>query len=99
MSLPHSEGFLCHTTTDLKVLIDLGADENLMYWGLAAKIGLKSEPVTQPIKTSPLNGQALFTITHLTEPLTLYTYRHQELINFYLVKSPSPTLILENPWL
>ena len=30
--------------TELEALIDSGADENLMDWGLAEKLGLKLEP-------------------------------------------------------
>lgn len=55
------------TTTDLRALRYSEANESLMDWGMAAKIGLKTEPLTQPIKASVLNGHELFTIAHITD--------------------------------
>ena len=38
-----------HTTTELKALIDSGADESLMNWDLAEELGLKSELLVNPL--------------------------------------------------
>ncbi|KAF0042486.1 hypothetical protein F2P81_006018 [Scophthalmus maximus] len=46
-----------HTTTELKALIDSGADESLMDWGLAEEFGLKTELLAKPIKAKALNGK------------------------------------------
>lgn len=61
------------TTTNLRVLIDSGTDESLMDWGMAAKLRLDSKPLAKPIRARALNGKELFTITHTTETLELYT--------------------------
>lgn len=79
-----------HTTaTDLRALIDSRADDSLMDWGLVAKLRLNSEGLARPIETRALNGTELFSITHTTETVELYTHGHKELINFYLFQSPS----------
>ena len=90
-----------HNTTviELDVLIDSGADESLMDWEMAKRLGLKTEVLSQPIKASALNGTALFTITDVTESVTLTLDNHSELMNFYLFHSPARTLILGYPWL
>lgn len=56
---------------ELGVLIDSGADESLIDWGLAQRLGLRVNPLSKPVKASALNGSALFTITHVTEPVEL----------------------------
>ena len=88
-----------HTATELGALIDSGADESLMDWGLAEELGLKSELLVKPINAKALNGNELFTITHISEPLKMHINGHREHIRFYLFKSPSQTLILGLPWL
>uniref|UniRef100_A0A3B4U1I2 ribonuclease H n=1 Tax=Seriola dumerili TaxID=41447 RepID=A0A3B4U1I2_SERDU len=90
-----------HNTTviELNVLIDSGADESLMDWGIAKRLGLKTKTLSQPIQASALNGTALFFITHITEPATLTVDNHSERMNFYLFHSPARTLILGHPWL
>ena len=55
-----------HNTTELKALIDSGADANLMNWGLAEHLGLKTEPLAKSIEAKALNGERLFSITHIT---------------------------------
>uniref|UniRef100_A0A671VHH1 Uncharacterized protein n=2 Tax=Sparus aurata TaxID=8175 RepID=A0A671VHH1_SPAAU len=88
-----------HTATDLEALIDSGADESLMDWGLARKLGLKSEPLAKPIRARSLNGKELFTITHISEPVKMNIDYHQEHIRPYFITSPSHPLILGHPWL
>ena len=39
-----------HTTTELKALIDSGADESLMDWELAEQLGLNTELLAKPIR-------------------------------------------------
>ena len=51
---------------EMEVMIDSGADESLMDWGLAHKLQLDSDPLVRPIRTCSLNGKEIFSITHLT---------------------------------
>jgi len=90
-----------HNTTAiaLDILIDSGADERLMDWGLSKRLGLKIKTFAQPIKASALNGNALFNITHVTEPAVLSINNHTELMHFFLFYLPARTLVLEHPWL
>lgn len=87
-----------HKTTVIKMeaLIDSGADESLMDWRVAKRLGLKTETLAQSVRASALNGTTLFTIT---EPVTLTIGDHSESINFYLFHSPARALILGLPWL
>lgn len=71
------------TTTNLRALIDSGADESLMAWGLAAKLELKSEPLVTLVQARAPYGKELFTITHTTEPLEVHIHGHTELRNFF----------------
>lgn len=87
------------TVTELKVLIYSGADESLMDWGLARRLRVKTETVSRPIRARALNGNLLFTITHITEPIALTIDNHNELMSFYLFHSPAHTMILGHPWL
>ncbi|MPV02325.1 hypothetical protein FVA96_24315, partial [Escherichia coli] len=84
---------------ELGVLIDSGADESLIDWGLAQRLGLRVDPLSKPVKASALNGSALFTITHVTEPVELRITNHWERIQLYLIHSPLHHLILGFPWL
>ena len=42
---------------DLEALIDSGADESLMDWGLARRLGIESKPLAKPIQAKSLNGK------------------------------------------
>ena len=53
---------------ELGVLIDSGANGNLIDWGLARRLGLQVKPLSKPIKASALNGRILFDISHISEP-------------------------------
>uniref|UniRef100_A0A671YIT6 Gypsy retrotransposon integrase-like protein 1 n=1 Tax=Sparus aurata TaxID=8175 RepID=A0A671YIT6_SPAAU len=88
-----------HTDTELEALIDSGADESLMDWGLARKLGLDVELLERPVRARSLNGLELFSITHVSEPVPLQINNHKEVIRFYLFKSSSHSLILGQSWL
>ncbi|XP_077378012.1 uncharacterized protein LOC144019084 [Festucalex cinctus] len=87
------------TATDLPALIDSGADENLMDWGLVKKLQANTEPLTTNMRARALNGKDLFVITHITEPLEVYMGQHKEHIRFHVFRSPSHTRVLGHPWL
>lgn len=67
------------TTTNLRALIDSGANESC----LADKMGLSSEPLARPIEARAINGREPLIITHTTETLELHTHGHEERMNFY----------------
>ena len=83
----------------MEALIDSGADESLMDWGLAKKLGLETKRLERPVKASSLNGHELFVITHVTDPVPLIMGEHTELLTFYLYHSNTRTLVLGYPWL
>ena len=87
------------TVSDREALIDSGADESLMSWGLAKELGVNSERLAEPIRARSLNGKELFAITHINEPVRMQIDNHQEHIRFYLFTSSSHSLILGQPWL
>ncbi len=87
------------TTVCLEVLIDSGADESLMDWGMAKKLNVKAEQLSQPIEARAIDGSALFKVTHVTESVTVIIDKHQELMHFHLYSSPQHPLILGFPWL
>lgn len=55
-----------------------------MNCGLALKLGLRTELLSKPFKATALDGNELFTITHITEPLELHINKHKEWMIFYL---------------
>ena len=70
-----------------------------MDWGLAKRLGLKTELLERTIKAKDLNENDLFTITHATEPVELHRHDHQESMTFFLFNSSGHALILGFPWL
>jgi len=98
---------LSHVTIDMHgltevicALIDSGADESLMDWGLAKQWGLQCTPLTQPLTARPLDGDHLFKITHVTELVNLMmSGGHHERVTLYLFDSAQNPLILGYPWL
>lgn len=74
-----------HTiATELKALIDSGADEGLMSWGLVKNLTLETKVLDKPVQASALNGKELFLVTHITEPIELCIGEHQVLIYFHV---------------
>ena len=81
-------------------LIDSGADESLMDWGLANKMNIKTKPLPQPLEASALDGRLLFKVSHQTEPLEIRCNdNHHETMSFHLFNSAQHPLILGFPWL
>lgn len=81
---------------EVDVLIDSGADESLMDWGLARRLGIESELLSKTIRAKSLNEKELFTITHVSKPVQVFIGHHHELMQFHLFKSTSHSLILGN---
>lgn len=85
--------------TDLEVLIVSWADEILMDWGLARKLGKESVPLAKPIRAISLSGKGLFAITHISKPVQMFIGHHHENMQFHLFSCTSHSLILGQPWL
>ena len=60
-----------HTVTNLEALIDSGADESLMDWGLAEGLGIKSEPLANPFTCTLRTTKSKFPSTYSDLPHTL----------------------------
>ena len=88
-----------HTMTQ-GVLVDSGADESLMDWGLAKRLGITTVPLTSPVDASALDGKLLFRVTHITEPVQVTIDDiHTERLRFHLFDSALHPIVLGFPWL
>lgn len=84
----------------VKVLIDSGADESFLDWGLARKLRLCVSPLTSPLEAQALDGRLLFNVTHVTPPVKLViSDSHTETMTFHLCSCPAHPVILGLPWL
>ena len=84
----------------LKVLVDSGADANLMDWGLAKRLKIASVPLTQTLEASALDGTLMCKVTHRTMPLKItIDHEHSEYMTFHLFNSAQHAVILGYPWL
>ena len=88
-----------HTMTK-GVLVDSGADESLMDWGLVKRLGITTVPLTSPVDASALDGKLLFRVTHITEPVQVTIDDiHTETLRFHLFDSALHPIVLGLPWL
>ncbi|KAK3559268.1 hypothetical protein QTP86_009932 [Hemibagrus guttatus] len=85
----------------LQALIDSGAAGNFMDISLAKSLQIPTNSLPAPLTVTALDGRPLAPgkITHLTSPLDLSTYQHQERMCFHLIQSPEFPVILGYPWL
>ena len=89
-----------YKTLTRKVLVDSGADVDLLDWGMVKRLSIKTEILPRPITARALDGKILFNVTHVTEPITLtFADKHTEDIRFHLFNSALYPLILGFPWL
>lgn len=87
-------------TIDQGVLIDSGADESLIDWGLVKQLKIKTVPLSHPVSASALDGRLLFTVTHCTEPIRITINKdHTESMQFHIFESTQHPIILGFPWL
>lgn len=49
----------------------------MMNWGLAKDLRLKTELLVKPIEAKALNGEELFSITHISELIQLCINNHR----------------------
>ena len=84
----------------VSVLIDSGADTNLLDRGLAMQLGINLEPLVKPMEATALDGRLLCTVTHRTVPLHLgISGNHTESLTFHLINAPHQPVIPGFPWL
>ena len=82
------------------VLIDSGAEDNLLDTQLAQQLGCAVEPLENPIPALALNGEVFTTITHKTSPVAMtVSGNHHEKFTFHLLSSPNTPIVLGHPWL
>ena len=84
----------------VKVLIDSGADESFLDWGLARRLRLCVSPLASLIEAQALDGSLLFKVTHVTVPVKfIISDSHTEAMTFHLCSCPAHPVILGLPWL
>ena len=84
----------------VSVLIDSGADANLMDMALASQLGIGQVVLEEPIHATALDGRLLCRVTHRSAPLPMtMSGNHNETLTFHLINSPQQPVILGYPWL
>ena len=89
-----------HFSLSHPVLVDSGADANFMDYGLAKRMGLPRQPLSQSLHARALDGRLLCKVTHHTPPVRItFADSHTETLSFHLYHAPQHPLILGHPWL
>lgn len=85
----------------LQALIDSGAAGNFMDISLAKSLLIPTDSLPAPLTVTALDGRPLAPgrVTHITSPLCLSFYQHQERMRFHIIQSPEFPVILGHPWL
>ncbi|XP_070406069.1 uncharacterized protein [Nothobranchius furzeri] len=87
-------------TVELVVLIDSGADVNLMDAQFARQLNLEFLPLERPLQAVALNGHPLCSVSSGTPPVKVtFADNHSEMITFFLSDFPRHPVILGHPWL
>ena len=82
------------------VLIDSGADADLLDITFASQLGVGRELLGTPIHATALDGRLLCRVTHQTSPLQMnMSGNHHETLSFHLIHAPHQPVILGYPWL
>jgi hypothetical protein len=77
------------------VLIDSGADENLMDATIAMELGIPTRPLSVPLDTRALDGRSIGEVPHGTVLVQLQVFgNHSETIQFLLIASPHVPVVL-----
>ena len=80
--------------------IDSGADDNLIDFAFAKRVGIPLTPLAQPLSVQGLNGDLLDRVTHQTIPVTLtISGNHVEMISFKVLRSSAAAVVLGKTWL
>ncbi|XP_050924947.1 uncharacterized protein LOC108874699 [Lates calcarifer] len=84
----------------LPVLVDSGSDDNFIDSGIVSRFDIPSEPLPEPKDVFALDGRLLAHVTLRTIPVSLLlSGNHREDISFFIIPSPSSSLVLGLPWL
>lgn len=87
------------TVHSFSALLDSGADESFIDSAICEELNIPLVDLEVPLKTKTLSGELLALVTKRTEPLRLHlSGNHQELISFFVLRSPDVPLILGMPW-
>ncbi len=80
----------------VSVLIDSGADANLLDITLASQLGIGQEALRKPIRATALDGRLLCRVTHQSAPLQMtMSGNHSETLTFHLFHAPQQPVILD----
>lgn len=93
---------LHHTqqTITVPVLVDSGADDNLIDKGFVRRHSLPLRELEVPKKVLVLDGRLIEAVTHKTELLTLtLSSNPHEFLELYVIISPLSPIFLGLPWL
>lgn len=68
---------------------------------LAKSLLIPTDSLPAPLTVTALDGRPLAPgrVTHITSPLCLSFYQHQERMRFHIIQSPEFPVILGHPWL
>ncbi|KAJ8332896.1 hypothetical protein SKAU_G00417920 [Synaphobranchus kaupii] len=84
----------------VSVLIDSGADANLIDEVMVRDLDIPTLPLPHTENARSLDGKIFYKMTHITEPIQLIiSGNHHEFIQFHIIHSPNHPLILGLPWL
>lgn len=84
----------------LAVLVDSGADANLMDASLVRDLGLDTILLPEPLDATALDGKLLWRVTHHTTPVEMsFPDGHKEILSFHVFESHQHPLVLGFPWL
>ena len=90
----------CAGINHTPLLIDSGADTNLLDMTLASQLGIGQEVPGKPIHATVLDGHLLCRVTHQSTPLQVtMSGNHSETLTFHLIHAPQQPVILGYPWL
>lgn len=80
-------------------LLDSGGEQNLIDSGLVRLLGIKMRLLEVPVSVFALNGQALPSVTHETEPVSsILSGNHRKFLSFFVFASPDSPVVLGYPW-
>jgi hypothetical protein len=82
------------------VLIDSGANENLIDATIASELGIPTQPLSVTMDVRALDGRSIDEVIHSTVPVQLrVSVNYSEIIQFFLITSPNVTVVLGFSWL
>lgn len=98
--LIHAQLYCSGSNHTVSVLIDSGADANLLDITLASQLGIGREALGKPIHGTALDGCLLCRVTHQSAPLQMtMSGNHSETLTFHLFHAPQQPVILGYLWL